>query len=116
MISFNIVEDSELRKEVVFNELSSIDQRFLLRDAYDEKRFHDCPEHIWELIIEYGSVFLICEKCQGDYSHVLHEYQEHLNFSARTKSVEWIVEEGGNYYQPEYNEWLDVEVYGHDSC
>jgi hypothetical protein len=115
MISFNIVDD-EPRKEIVFNELSPFDQYIMLRNAYDEKRFHDCSGHIWELIIEYGSIFLICEKCEGDYSHILHEYQEHLNFNARTSKVEWIVEEH-NYGSrgTEYDQWLDVEVYGHDN-
>lgn len=100
-----IKEDLEINNEV-FNDLDEFYQRIILEEAYREKAFRECPEHHWSLHVDFGSVSIDCDICNGDYSLTgAHEYIEDLVGSVSLAFVDWKQEK--NFYGQVTDSWLE---------
>lgn len=101
-----INEDLKVNNEV-FNDLDSFYQVVILQEAYAEKEFRECPEHRWSLHIDFGSVSITCDVCDGDFSYTgAHDYIEDLNGSVSLAYVKW--EQERNREGLVTDSWLEI--------
>lgn len=101
-----IKEDLEINNEV-FNDLDPFYQMVILQEAYAEKVFRECPKHHWSLHVDFGSVSITCDVCDGDFSYTgAYEYTEDLVGSVSLAYVEWKQEK--NYYRDVTDSWLEI--------
>lgn len=83
----------------------------ILSEAYEYKKFLECPHHIWHLNIDYGTVSLYCTVCHSDYWHVVPDYQDHLCTDAAAHDIHWERRSSGPTDRGEdYDEWLDISI------
>lgn len=94
--------------QITFSNMSKSDQFWTLRDAYDEKAFRECLDHVWELRIEYGSVDICCTRCRSFYSEVNPDYIDDLCFSATLYSLEYKSKALSNDRGTDYDVWLEA--------
>lgn len=100
--------DLDEDKRPDFKDLQEYEQRYILRDAYEEKAFRECEEHRWELNIEFGHISVQCFNCRGFYSEINPDYVEDLCFSAPIYSLQY--KEDRDSYSGEVNDyWLEAE-------
>lgn len=85
-----------------FKDMDESSQYWMLRDAYDEKTFRECPGHTWELSIEYGNLDISCIRCTSSYSEVSPEYKDDLVFRTTLYSLGWKMEK--NAFTGEVND------------
>jgi hypothetical protein len=88
-INFFMVETIEASKEQPsFSDLDIWERMGILREAYQEKAYRECSEHLWNLVIDAGSAWIICSKCDGDYAQGRHwEYQYEINLTLPLTNV-----------------------------
>jgi len=100
--------DEDYESKVSWEDMNEGTKLFLLREAYLDKSFRECPEHIWQLEIEFGQISISCINCRGFYSELNPEYQEDLCFTTRLSSLEYKSESTYGDYGTEFDSWLEA--------
>lgn len=67
--------------EPTWENLSELERRSVLEDAYAYKAMHECDGHFWYLVIESGSASIRCQDCKCNFEMYsgLRDYEEYID-------------------------------------